>query len=253
MYFHTGLCDIDRFRVYRNTWDVRCCNVRSCSSKLSRLHSVHAAGVSNTTQARGEMERKGGCLPPWPPARLSQRLVLHAVQFADKLGSIGAQSGPASCCCMPAGLNSTSVCYHQQGTIADKQSIATQHNGGGSQGGWLPWMHNCMGPITQCVGAQCDEGLTWLNTRLSCPQGATQCARSIVQCSRGADCPPRPPASDAQPSNDGQQAERGGCQSRTTTVQLLLLFVVCKLQEAPLIRDFGHPHGGWGHRTLSKA
>jgi len=35
------------------------------------------------------------------------------------------QLGPASCCCMPVGLHSTSV-YHQQGTIADKQSISTQ-------------------------------------------------------------------------------------------------------------------------------
>jgi len=30
----------------------------------------------------------------------------------------------------------------------------------------------------------------------------------------------------------------------------LWFFVVCKLQEAPLIRDFGHPHGGWGHRSI---
>jgi len=26
--------------------------------------------------------------------------------------------------------------------------------------------------------------------------------------------------------------------------------VVCQLQEAPLIRDFGHTHGGWGHRSI---
>jgi len=39
-------------------------------------------------------------------------------------------------------------------------------------------------------------------------------------------------------------------QHLTQLTHLSLCFVVCKLQEAPLIRDFGHPHGGWGHRSI---
>jgi len=34
-------------------------------------------------------------------------------------------------------------------------------------------------------------------------------------------------------------------------VEHVVVRIVCKSQEAPLIRYFGHPHGGWGHRSIS--
>jgi len=35
-----------------------------------------------------------------------------------------------------------------------------------------------------------------------------------------------------------------------TVAAAVEVVVVRQLQEAPLIRDFGHPHGGWGHRSI---
>jgi len=62
----------------------------------------------------------------------------------------------AAAACLRAGLHSTSVCIISKAPLPTSRAFQSmKHNGGGSQGGWPPWMHNCMQPITQCASTHC--------------------------------------------------------------------------------------------------